>query len=276
MTELSSKLSGSMTTFQGSDCQLEGYISKPKSPGPWPAVIVIHEIFGLVDHTKDVADRFASQGYVAVAPNLMSRPEVATIMTQQAVSEMFSFMSTLETSKMRDPSYVESEMSKLPPEKRERIDKVRKMMFGGLPYEKMTNDLVKISEYLRSTDFVKGGKVGSVGFCFGGGMSINLACATPIDACVIFYGSNPTPVDLVEKVAGPVLGIYGGEDMRINAGLKDLVDAMVKYKKDFEMRIYPGAPHAFFNDTNPSTYRPEAAKEAWQRVLNFYRRTLLS
>jgi carboxymethylenebutenolidase len=263
-----------MTTFKGSDCGLSGYISKPRTNGPWPAVIVIHEIFGLVDHTKDVADRFSAQGYVAVAPNLMSRPEVAPVMTPQAVSEMFSFMSTIEPAKMRDSAYVESALANQPAEKRERISKVMKLMYGGLPYDKMTQDLVKVVEQLRSMDFVKPGKVGSIGFCFGGAMSIRLACATPTDACIIFYGQNPEPVDLVEKITGPVLGIYGGEDTRINAGLKDLVDAMVRYKKDFEMRIYPGCPHAFFNDTNKATYRPEAAHEAWQRVLNFYKRTI--
>jgi carboxymethylenebutenolidase len=70
--------------------------------------------------------------------------------------------------------------------------------------------------------------------------------------------------------------LYGGEDVRINADLDKAVRAMAEHRKDFEMRIYPGAPHAFFNDTNPQTYRREAASEAWDRVLRFYRRTLLA
>ncbi|MCL5788630.1 MAG: dienelactone hydrolase family protein [Candidatus Marsarchaeota archaeon] len=269
---MSTPRKGQETTLKGSDCDLKAYVSRPAKTGRYPAVIVIHEIFGLVDHTRDIADRFAQQGYLAVAPNLMSRPELAAVMTPAAVSEMFGLMSTMDSSKSRDPAQVEAELAKLPTDRADRIRKVMRLMFGGLPYDKMTADLVQVAKHVRSLSEVT--KLGSVGFCFGGGMSIKLACATPIDGCVIFYGQNPEPVDLVEHVAGPVLGIYGGEDARINAGLKDLVDAMVRYKKDFEMRIYPGAPHAFFNDTSKATYRPEAAAEAWQRVLNFYRRTL--
>ena len=84
---------------------------------------------------------------------------------------------------------------------------------------------------------------------------------------------NPNPIELVENIAGPVLGNYGAEDMRINAHLDELVKAMVTYKKDFEMRIYPNAAHAFFNDTIPM-YNEAAAKDAWERVLRFFKRTL--
>ena len=105
-------------------------------------------------------------------------------------------------------------------------------------------------------------------------MSINLACRAEVAASVIFYGENPSPIELVNNIKGSVLGIYGGDDVRINANLDQLVKAMAQYKKDFEMRIYPGAPHAFFNDTNKSTFREQSAKDAWERVLRFYKRTL--
>ena len=94
-------------------------------------------------------------------------------------------------------------------------------------------------------------------------------------ASVIFYGENPHPIELVENISCPVLGNYGAEDMRINAHLDELVKAMVTYKKDFEMRIYPNAAHAFFNDTTPM-YQQAAAKDAWERVLRFFKRTLLA
>ena len=71
------------------------------------------------------------------------------------------------------------------------------------------------------------------------------------------------------------MGLYGAEDVRINADLDKLVKAMTEYKKDFEMRIYPGAAHDFFNDTNATAYREAAARDAWDRVLRFCRRTLM-
>jgi carboxymethylenebutenolidase len=102
-------------------------------------------------------------------------------------------------------------------------------------------------------------------------MSINLACHTPLAGSVIFYGENPSPIELVENITGPVLGNYGAEDMRINGHLDELVKAMVTYKKDFEMRIYPNAGHAFFNNTT-AMYNEPAAKDAWERVLRFLQR----
>ena len=175
---------------------------------------------------------------------------------------------------MRDNEYVQGELAKQSEEKRESIGRMMKLMYGGIPKNKLTQDLVAAVAYLGKQDFVKHDKIGSVGFCFGGGMSINLACHAKLAACTIFYGENPAPIDLISNVAGPVLGIYGGEDQRINASLDQLVKAMAQYKKDFEMRIYPGASHAFFNDTNKITYNPSAAKEAWDRVLRFFARTL--
>ena len=128
---------------------------------------------------------------------------------------------------------------------------------------------------MQALPFVQAAKIGSVGFCFGGGMSINLACHVPLAACVVFYGENPSPIEQIKNVAGPVLGLYGAEDYRINQHLDQLVKAMVDYQKDFsEMRIYPNAAHAFFNDTSPHTYREPAARSAWQQLLGFYRRTL--
>ncbi len=128
--------------------------------------------------------------------------------------------------------------------------------------------------HLRDQRFVVPDRIGSVGFCFGGGMSARVACEGGIRGCVIFYGENPTPIDRVRGIDGAVLGLYGGDDVKINEHLDELVRAMVRFKKDFEMRIYPGAAHAFFNDTRGTTYREAAAKDAWERVVRFYRRTL--
>jgi carboxymethylenebutenolidase len=266
-----------MVSYKGVSGTIETYVSRPPESDtkPMPAIVVIHEIFGLVDHTKDVANRFASQGYVALAPHLFSGDEnLRSTLSQSNVSEAYQFTQTLDRSKMRDTAYVQQELSKQSEERRSRIGKTMQMMFGGVPKEKLTQDLVRAVEYLNAQSFVQHGKIGSVGFCFGGGMSINLACHAKLAACVVFYGENPSPIDLVGKIESPVLGLYGAEDERINTSLDQLVRAMTQNKKDFEMRIYHGAGHAFFNDTNKFTYNPAAAKDAWDRVLRFYSRTL--
>src|SRR2546427_833027 len=149
-------------------------------------------------------------------------------------------------------------------------------LLGGLPRERFAKDLVAAVNHLKTLPYVKADRIGCVGFCFGGGLSLRLACDVGVEACVVFYGENPSPIERVRDIAGPVLGLYGAEDTRLNADLDKLVKAMAEYKKDFEMRIYPGAPHAFFNDRNPTTYREAAARDAWDRVLRFYRRTLMA
>lgn len=265
-----------MIHYNGETGKIESYISRPDTSEPRPAVIVIHDIFGLAEHTKDVANRFASQGYVALAPHLFSGDEnLRSTLTPQNVGMAMQFMFSLPTDKMRDVSYIQQEIAKQSEEKRMILQKTSALLFGGgLPKDKLTQDLVKAVEFLDSKGFVKKGKIASIGFCFGGGMSINLACHADTAACMIFYGENPSPIGLVENIKASVLGVYGGDDARINSNLEELVRAMVKYKKDFEMRIYPGAPHAFFNDTSKATYRESSAKDAWDRVLRFFNRTL--
>ena len=197
-------------------------------------------------------------------------PEVLTPLN---IGVVMQFTSMLGWAKISDPASVQQAMSELPQEKREMVQRVLPVMFGGIPKESLTQDLMKAVDYLNAQGFVQSGKIVSVGFCFGGGMSINLACHAKLAASVIFYGENPHPIELVENISCPVLGNYGTEDMRINAHLDELVKAMVTYKKDFEMRLYPNAAHAFFNDTTPM-YNEAAAKDAWGRVLRFYTRAL--
>lgn len=262
-----------MLTFEGDASTVQAYLARPNVPGPRPAVIVIHEIYGLNDQIKGVADRFAAAGYVALAPHLYSRPSLADDLSPANVEEAMRFGLSLPPDKMTDADFVRQRLAELPPEKREVVKKVRPLLFGGLPRASFTQDLVRALDYLSAQSFVTPGKVASLGFCFGGGMSFDFACHAKLAASVVFYGNNPDPIGKVENIAGPVLGLYGADDMRINASLDELVRAMAGYKKDFEMRIYPGAAHAFFNETRPS-YREAAARDAWERVLNFFKRTL--
>lgn len=263
--------SSEMVTFAGASGPVPAYLVRPKAGGLSPAVIVIHEIFGLVDHTKDVANRFAREGYVALAPHLFGTPSLASVLTPEKVRKAMQLMYRLPR---RDPELARKAIAELPEPDRTEVAGTVQMLLQGLPKDRLTQDLVAAVTYLRAQPFVAGERIGCVGFCFGGGLSINLACSVDVAACVIFYGENPSPIEQLQSVKGSVLGLYGGEDVRINAGLDALVKAMAEHKTDFEMRIYPGAPHAFFNDTNPTTYRKEAAADAWDRVLRFYARTL--
>jgi carboxymethylenebutenolidase len=260
--------------YDGEAAPVQAYLARPKTREPRPAVIVIHEIYGLTEHIEDVADRFAGEGYVAFAPDLFCRPGLAEVMTPSNIQETMQFMSSVDRGRLVDAAYRQEAMAQLPPEQRERVQQVLPLILGGLPKDSLTRDLVRAVDYLGAQRFVRADRIGSVGFCFGGGMSINLACRTQLAASVVFYGENPSPIELVERIAGPVLGLYGAEDLRVNARLDELVKAMVAYKKDFEMRIYPGAGHAFFNDTRATVYREHAARDAWDRVLRFYARTL--
>jgi carboxymethylenebutenolidase len=95
-------------------------------------------------------------------------------------------------------------------------------------------------------------------------------------ASVIYYGDNPKNLEDVKNITAPVLGHYGEVDERITSGVPKLEEAMKKYGKSFEYKIYAGAPHSFNTDTSPTSYRPEAAKEAWSRTLEFFKKHLQS
>lgn len=272
MTEIKSQ----MGTVPGPEHAVKVYTSRPVGVGTFPGLVLVHEIWGLTPHIKSVADRFAREGYVVFAPDLMgSDPALAPYFTDETVAAVAAFMRTLTTGRMRDQSYFQEQLAKLPEEKRTVVGAWYGKVFGGsMPYERFVKELVSVVESARSHEGVKRDRIGSLGFCFGGTMSGRLACTGTTQAAVVFYGQNPDPVDSIEKANCPFLGLYGADDVMLNANLDKLVAAMTKYKKDFEMKIYQGAPHAFFNDTNPQTYREAAAKDAWVRSLAFLDRCL--
>jgi carboxymethylenebutenolidase len=272
-----SQLESSMVTFKGPAHDVNAYISRPAGTGRYPGLILVHEIWGLVPHINSVSDRFAAEGFAVLAPDLMgSDPALAPTFAPQNVAAVMQFMATLPPGKMRDQAFVQQEMAKLPEERRAPVGMFFATAFGGkLPYARFATEMTAAYDYLKGQSYANPAKVGSLGFCFGGGMSFRLACTGTTQACVVFYGQSPDPIDQVEKMNCPFLGNYGAEDAGLNATLDQLVATMVRYKKDFEMKIYPGAPHGFFNDTSPHAYRESAAKEAWTRSLGFLKRTLL-
>ena len=136
-------------------------------------------------------------------------------------------------------------------------------------------DLNASVDYLRSLPYVQSDRLGVIGFCFGGAMTWLLAVRNAhIRAAVPFYGSAP-PLDEVPNLTAPVLGIYAGNDARINAGIPELEDALQEHQKQYEFITYPDSDHAFFNDTAPR-YQPQAAQEAWSEALAWFEQHLMS
>jgi carboxymethylenebutenolidase len=116
------------------------------------------------------------------------------------------------------------------------------------------------------------GKIGSVGFCFGGRMSLILGINRPVDAVCTFYGGGMQEIfNQLEKLKCPVLGLFGDKDVSIPVGTVEQFDQLLdQIGVDHEIIIYPNSGHAFFRDSDPKVYKPEAAKDAWERVTKFF------
>jgi carboxymethylenebutenolidase len=212
------------------------YLTRPKGEDRLPAVVVLHENRGLNDHIRDVARRLAKAGYVALAPDLLSRQG--------------------GTGSFASPDAA--------------IEGIRKV-----DEEVVTKDLTGGINYLKGQNYVRANKIGVVGFCWSGGQAtLILTRNRDLAAGVVYYGRNPNDLDDVKNISAPVLASYGEKDERITAGVPALVEAMKKHGKSFEYKIYPGAQHAFNNDTNPQRYDAEAAKDAWGRTLEFFKKHL--
>ena len=120
------------------------------------------------------------------------------------------------------------------------------------------------------------GKIGSVGFCFGGRMSLVLGTRKRLDAVCTFYGGGmQTVFDQLDKLHAPVLGLFGDKDVSIPVGTVQEFDALLEtLGLEHEVIVYPNSGHAFFRDSDPNVYKPEAAKDAWERVQKFFGRHL--
>ena len=142
--------------------------------------------------------------------------------------------------------------------------------------EKVTPEVLKAkmgagASYLRSQTYCSG-RIGVVGFCMGGGFSLLTACLLPdeIQACSIFYGRMAN-LELLQRLRCPVVGNFGEEDRGITTWVQEeFKPEMERLGKQLNIKVYPGAPHGFHKDTNPTSYRPEAAKDAFQRTLDLF------
>ena len=211
-------------------------------------LIVIHEIWALNNHTKSVADRYASEGYVVVAPDLLTMTDIAKHADTLAL-DLFN------PEKRNDAQ----------PKLRALMTPMEEPDFG----EKTLGKVKACFDYLHDLPKVKQ-KVAITGFCFGGSYSFNLAIHEPrLKAAVPFYGHAPIDEAELKKIACPVLAFYGEKDERLMNDLPELKALMKQASIDFSVVSYPDAGHAFFNDTNPYAYNQAAAKDSWQRTLAF-------
>jgi len=230
-------LSAEMVTFPSADVPVQAYLSRPRGDGRFPAVVVIHENRGLLEHFKDVCRRFSKLGYAALAPDLVS-PQGGT------------------PRYLDDLAQISAILGRTPP------DRLVEMLDAGV-------------RFLQARPVVRADRIGAIGFCFGGGMTWRLATVnSDLRAAAPFYGPNPPLAD-VPKIRAAILAIYGEADTRINAGIPAIRQALAQAGVTHEIIVYPGADHAFFNDTG-QRYNAAAAQAAWQRVTAWFERYLKS
>jgi len=223
---------GEMVKFSSNGATTAGYLSIPTA-GKGPGVVVIQEWWGLAPHIKNVTDRFAGAGFLALAPDLYHGKAT------------------------------------------ESPDEAGKLMMA-MNIDKTEQDLAGAISYLKSHPHNSTGKVGTVGFCMGGALSLYAATKNGnISTCVIFYGGHPKVQPDLAALGCPVLGLYAERDGFVTiASVRDLERKLVGLGKDYEFHIYPGVDHAFFNNDRPEVYNKEAAEDAWKRTLEFFRRHL--
>jgi carboxymethylenebutenolidase len=218
---------------------MQAFIASPRGSGPFPAVIVFQEAFGVNAHIRDVAERFAGEGYLAIAPELFHRTAPAGF---EAPYGDFSLV--------------------MP-------------HFQALDTEKLADDARATYDWLLNNEAVQKDRIGSVGFCLGGRAAFIANAVVPLAASVSFYGGGThTIAGMASQLHGPQLFFWGGRDQHIKPEhIQTVIDEVQKAEKPFVNVVISYADHAFFCDARPS-YHPEAAKEAWAMTIAFLKNKL--
>lgn len=226
------RLESSRSTYPGVGGDIKAYVVRARGATKLPAVIVIHENRGLNAHIEDVTRRVALEGFLAVAPDLLS-PLGGTPANEDTARDMI----------------------------------------GKLDAAQTVQNLSAAVTFL-ATHAHGNGKVGAMGFCWGGGMVGELAVHAPaLNAGVVYYGRQPQAAG-VEKIKAPLLLHYAGLDTRINEGIAAFEEALKKTGKSYTLHMYEGANHAFNNDTSEARYNKQAAEQAWARTITFLKEHL--
>ena len=241
---------------------------------------MLQEIWGVDAHIQDVTRRFAAAGYVALAPDLYAEEGARPGPLGEArVAGVQAFLGTLPHPSWFDGAARATALAARPELEARELEESFQALFGahlsgGMRLEAWLPSVRAAVTYLRETcPASRGLKVATVGYCMGGGLSVLYACTDPeLAAAVVYYGAAP-PLDRVKDIQCPVLGLYGGKDERVNAGIPAFEAAMRAAGRSFEKHVYEGAPHAFFND-NRSSYHPGASRDAFLQTLALLERQL--
>ena len=219
---------GKPVSYKSGDETVNGVLYTPAGKGPFPALIVIHEWWGLNDWVKDQASKFADEGYLALAIDLYR-------------------------GKVADNPELAHELMR------------------GVPEDRAKRDLRSAFDYLASQPNVKKDRIGSVGWCMGGGYSLDMALLEPtLAAAVINYGRLATDPAEIQKINAPILGSFGAKDGGITPeDVKNFQQALKKLGKKNDIKIYPDTGHGFQNPVNKQGYNAEDTADAWKRTLAF-------
>ncbi len=222
-------------SFPGAGVTLTGFLARPSTEQPGPALILLHEWWGLNERVKEVATRFAQEGFVALAVDCYAR---------------------LGHKATTDPA------------------EAAKMM-ESLNSQQILTDLNATTRYLKQQPFVDAWKLAAVGFSMGGTFALMMADHnSDLKASVSFYGQVP-PTDSLKYLLCPVLFIHGALDTWVTKREADrLAEGLKQHQKPGQVVSYPNCPHSFFNHARPEVYRSAEAADAWQRTLTFLRQHL--
>jgi carboxymethylenebutenolidase len=220
-------------SYKSGDETVQGIRYTPSGKGPFPAIIVIHEWWGLNDWVKDQATKLSDLGYITLAIDLY-RGKVATT-----------------------------------------PDEAHEIM-RGVPEDRAKRDLHAAFEFLASQPDVKKDRIGSIGWCMGGGYSLDVALQEPtLRAVVINYGHLATDTNSLKAINASVLGLFGGQDRGITPDdVHKFEHALKQLGKQVDVTIYPDAGHGFENPNNKDGYRADDAADAWKRTVKFFAATL--
>ena len=218
-------------SYAGRACTIRAFVAEPAGAATSPAAIVVQEWWGLNEHIRDVARRLGREGYFAIAPDLYSRQGHKVATDPNTAAQLM----------------------------------------GGLKKEAGIEDLQTTVEWLRAQNETRSTRIGITGFCMGGSYALLLPCESKeISAAAPFYGEIPSDEKL-QKLNCPIVYAYGENDGWIlRADVERLIAALKKFNKQGEVKIYKGCSHGFFNDTRLDVYRPEEAKDAWERTLKLF------
>jgi len=249
-----------MMTIGNAETSVQAYVSEPAAgrfhEKPKGGLLLISEIWGMVDHIKDVADRFAAEGYLVLAPDLLT--DIG--MTPDVAAEVLTGLA--------DPD--PEQRSKVQPRLREITSPLHSPEFA----DKAVAALRACFDHLEGVP-VLAGRVAVAGFCFGGTYSFTLAAKEPrLRAAVPFYGTCDFSEEELGRINCPVLAFYGEEDKALVDKLPLVKARMFGAGVDFEAVVYPGTGHAFFNDSTPIRYDADAATDSWKRTLAFLEQSL--